>query len=911
MTICHVCKGQLQPQAKFCDQCGATLKGPGETVYESRNQGKRQDRRWVIGSAPECDLVVADSKVSGRHCLLTETAEGFLLEDLGSTNGTFVNRWRIAAPVKISRRDVVTLGQTAPMPWPAPIQTADRPAARARGLRSIRIGREPDNDVVLDYPVVSGYHARITVSDGAAVIEDLGSTNGTAIGNPKNRIKRSPLSAKDAVYFGSLREPASRLLGGKLALGATAQGELAFNGQVLTIGRDPKCDLALDYPMVSWQHARLARVGNQITVEDLGSTNGTFVNGQPVKGVVTVNPGDVIGLGSYTFQLTQAGRLEKRDYRGNLTIEGAGITVDVPGKRLIENVSLTIYPSELVGLMGPSGAGKTTLMNVLNGYSPPSDGAVLCNGVSLYSSQAQFSGHIGYVPQDDIMHRDLTVGQALYYTARLRLPSDFRDEEIRQRIAQVLSQLGLEGAEDKLIGSPENKVISGGQRKRVNLAMELLTEPSILILDEPTSGLSSEDALVVMKLLRQLADTGKTIIIAIHQPNLAVFGLMDNLVVLSPDANASGVGKMVYYGPAYPDAVYFFNPNHPGRTGGQPDQRPSPDEVLEGLTKSSTAEWIKRYDASEYKRQYVTERAGHQPANSQELRPKANRQPGILQWWTLVRRCFEIKLKDRWGTGILLAQAPIIALLIVLVFGKQVSLNPAPISSDQAMDWYSTSNAMRITMFLMVIAALWFGCSNSAREIVSELAIYRRERMVNLKIPSYVASKFTVLGLLCIIQCAVLVGIVYVGCGLRGAVLPIFGILTLTSLVGAALGLTASAWARTVERAIALVPIILLPMIIMGGALYPKHKMTLPWMTQVVPSRWAYEALLLTEAEGRAHIPVNRTADSELEFLDMAEEHFPRNSRGGAGVGALVLGVMLLVLMGIILVLLRWRDIRR
>ncbi|MEP7340901.1 MAG: FHA domain-containing protein [Acidobacteriota bacterium] len=915
MTTCHICKGQVQPQARFCDLCGATLNGPGETVYESREQGKRQSRQWVIGSAPECDLAVADSKVSGRHCLLTETAEGFLLEDLGSTNGTFVNGKRIVAPVKISRRDVVTLGQTVPMPWPAPGLSADRPAVPAarglRSIRSIRIGREPDNDVVLDYPMVSGYHARITVSDGAAVIEDLGSTNGTSIGSPKNRIKRSPLSAKDAIYFGSLRQPASRLLGGKLTLGATAQGELAFNGQVMTIGRDPKCDLALDYPMVSWQHARLARAGNQITVEDLGSTNGTFVNGQPVKGVVTVNPGDVIGLGSYTFQLTQAGRLEKRDYRGNLTIEGAGITVDVPGKRLIEDVSLTIYPSELVGLMGPSGAGKTTLMNVLNGYSRPSDGAVLCNGVSLYSGQAQFSGHIGYVPQDDIMHRDLTVGQALYYTARLRLPSDFRDEEIRQRIAQVLSQLGLEGTEDKLIGSPENKVISGGQRKRVNLAMELLTEPSILILDEPTSGLSSEDALVVMKLLRQLADTGKTIIIAIHQPNLAVFSLMDNLVVLSPDANVSGVGKMVYYGPAYPDAVYFFNPNHPGRTGGPLDKRPLPDEVLEGLSKSSTAEWIKRYDASEYKRQYVTERAGHQPANSQQLMPKVNRQPGILQWWTLVRRSFDIKLKDSWGTGILLAQAPIIALLIVLVFGKQVSLNPAPVSRDQAMDWYSTSNAMRITMFLMVIAALWFGCSNSAREIVSELAIYRRERMVNLKIPSYVASKFTVLGLLCIIQCAVLVGIVYVGCGLRGAVLPIFGILTLTSLVGAALGLTASAWARTVERAIALVPIILLPMIIMGGALYPKHKMTLPWMTQIVPSRWAYESLLLTEAESRAHIPINRTADSDLEFLDMAEEHFPRDSRGGAGVGALVLGGMLVVLMGIILVLLRWRDIRR
>ncbi|MBS1789075.1 MAG: FHA domain-containing protein [Acidobacteria bacterium] len=916
MTICHSCNGQVQPQARFCDQCGATLKGPGETVFETGQQNHGKFQRWVIGGSAECDLVVNDQKVSGKHCLLIETPDGFLLQDLDSTNGTYVNGRKITSQVKISRSDNITLGHSAPMPWPlreVPREVTPNVMTDPKA-KVIRIGGEPDNDVVLDYPMVSGHHARITIVNGAAVIEDLNSTNGTAIGNPKNKIKRSPLTLKDVVYFGSLRQPASRLIGGKLTLGAKAQAELAFTGQTMTIGRDPKCDLALDYPMVSWQHARLTRAGNQITVEDLGSTNGTFVNGQRISGAVRVKPGDVIGLGSYTFHLTQAGRLEKRDYRGNLTIEGAGLTVEVPGKRLIEDISLTIYPSELVGLMGPSGAGKTTLMNVLNGYSKPTGGAVFCNGTDLYANYVQFAGHIGYVPQDDIMHRDLTVGQALYYTARLRLPGDFSDDEIRQRIAKVLGQLGLQGTEDVLIGSPERKGISGGQRKRVNLAMELLTDPSVLILDEPTSGLSSVDALMVMKMLRQLADDGKTIIIAIHQPSRDVFSLLDNLVVISRDESTKKIGRLAYYGPAYPDSIYFFNPNHPGRMAQEDqtaDRRPSPDELLDGLERTKTAEWVRRYEASDYKRQYVTERTGKRPSNVELAPSGVSRRPGMMQWWTLTKRCFEIKLKDSWGTGILLAQAPIIALLIVLVFGKQVGMDPRPVSLDQPdviRQFYDTAVAMRVTMFLMVVAALWFGCSNAAQEIVGELAVYRRERKVNLKIPSYIGSKFSVLGLMCVIQCLLLAGIVYLGCGLRGALPPIYGTLTLTALVGVALGLAASAWADTMDRASRLVPIILLPMIIMGGALLPVDKMTLPWTTHIIPSRWSYEALLLTETDSRGRIPIVPGWNNEEK--DMAYEHFPPTKRSGAKTSIAVLGGTLAVLVFLILALLKWRDKR-
>lgn len=280
-------------------------------------------------------------------------------------------------------------------------------------------------------------------------------------------------------------------------------------GPETVLGRDLTCDHVLNYPMVSRRHACLHRWADGTVLEDLDSTNGTFINGQRIKGKVLVRTGDVISLGSFSFTLAGDGKLHKRDLRGNVNLVARKLAVDIPARRLLENVSLVVQPGELVGLMGASGAGKTTLLNALNGYAVPSEGKVLLNGHDLYAWYREFAPFIGYVPQDDIIHRDLTVFQALYYSARLRLPTDTSDAEIETRVQELLHNLGLEGTEEVLIGSPEKRGISGGQRKRVNIAMELLTEPLVLFLDEPTSGLSSEDALVVMKVLRGLADQEK------------------------------------------------------------------------------------------------------------------------------------------------------------------------------------------------------------------------------------------------------------------------------------------------------------------------------------------------------------------------------------------------------------------
>lgn len=971
-----------------------------------------QRKSWIIGGKPACDIVVDQSIVSGRHCRLTRTDDEFVLEDLASRNGTFVNGVRIEGPIKVTEADTITLGRSVQMPWPegpqdssddvvqksrrgkdgespdgaeqdsksaeeepslahrASVEETPGPRAIGGGLDSdsplpegegtsgsslpkgekgegtvvegegtetIRIGRLADNDVVLDYPIVSGHHAQIVFEQGQAWLEDCDSRNGTAIGSPEQKIQRAQLTQDDVVYFGTLRVPAARLLAGGLGMGDRPFTTVKVATQQVILGRAKGCDVVLDDPAVSRRHARLVRSDRKVTIEDLRSSHGTFVNGQRISTPHSIRPGDLVAIGRFTLKLTADGNLEQRDFRGNVAIEARGVTVDVPKRRLLEDVSLTIYASELVALMGPSGAGKTTLLNALNGYTPPSAGNVLFDGRDLYAHYAEFQGVVGYVPEDDIMHRELTVGQALYYTARLRLPDDFSEDEIQKRTQEVISQLGLRGTEDVLIGSPDKQGISGGQRKRVNLAMELLTDPPVLLLDEPTSGLSSEDALMVMKLLRRLADSGKTIVVTIHQPSLEAYRLVDNLILVSKDAGSLEPGRLAYYGPAYPQAIDFFNPD--GVVDLQPEAEPSPDEVLRGLAKDKTVAWVERYEASPQKRQFVTDRAGKQPVeHGQSVDEDTYRAFGFDQWRTLVRRCLAIKLRDTTNTAILMAQAPVIALLVVLVFGKQTSEAVTP------GNWHSVASATSITVFLLALAALWFGCSNAAREIVGERAIYRRERMVNLKIPSFIGSKFAVLGTLCFIQCTVLLVIVHWGGGLRGPWLAMFFILLLTSLVGLGLGLTISSLARTSEVAIALLPLVLLPLVILAGILQPAHRMSAPakLLAQVMPSRWAFEGLLLLEVEDRplwtppastsdhvttssAAVSASRSngiasesvvADSLLTEAepprphDMAEQYFPRESeRMGTIASGMALVTMLAGLVAAICVILRSRDL--
>jgi hypothetical protein len=314
--------------------------------------------------------------------------------------------------------------------------------------------------------------------------------------------------------------------------------------------------------------------------------------------------------------------------------------------------------------------------------------------------------------------------------------------------------------------------------------------------------------------------------------------------------------------------------------------------VLRGLSKAKTAEWVGVYAASAQRRDYVDSRAGkstpREPAPASPGRPAKD---GLAQWGTLVRRNLSIKLKDTWNTAILLAQAPIIAALITLVFGPEASGNDSP---DDPAGWTTVAGAVSTVLFDLVLAAVWFGCSNSAREIVGERAIYVRERMINLQLVPYLASKFTVLGGLCCLQCLVLLGIVHWGSGLKGPLVPMFLVLLLASCAGLAVGLLVSSVAKTAEVAIALVPLVILPMLILGGAMQPIHKMNavMKPLAFLMPSRWAYEGLLVLEAGARPKLepsgPFGRiTLGKKPDAPDMAEKSFPAES-GRSGVAAAI-----------------------
>jgi len=842
-------------------------------------------RVWVCGSAPACDVILAGAGIAPRHCVLSQYPNGFALEDLGSPYGTYVNGKRLGArdPAWVTSTDAIVLGSNVRLPWPGTTRSSSARTVAPAPAGTVTIGRAPESDIVLDYPMISWNHARLRRDGGRLILEDLGSTNGTAVGDTSNRIAQADVQPTDVVFFGSLKVPVSRLLDSKkLVLGEANQETVSMTGNEMVIGRDPDCDYPLKYPVISWRHARLEKTSSGLVIEDLGSKNGTFVDGQQISGRVTLKPGSEIGLGSFRFKLLDdSGVLAKRSYQGNVTVAASQLVVDIQRgsvkRRLLDPVSLTVFPSELVALMGPAGAGKTTLLKALNGYTPPNGGQVLFNGEDLYANQEQFRLQIGYVPQDDILHPQLTVKEALYYTAKLR--TDLRDNEIEARVQQVLQDLNIDDIGDRLIGSPERKVISGGQRKRVNIAMELLSDPSALFLDEPTSGLSSYDAAQVIRLLRRLADSGKTIICTIHQPSVDIFKDFDSLIMVARD-KGENAGALVYFGPAYPDSIHFFNPPKEGRA----TEPAVPEALMTGLAGRRTLEWAQTYQQSRYSKEFVETRAGR-IVSAAAAKGTRRRDFGIGQLVTLARRNLLLKLRDRIQTAILLAQAPLFAVLVSIVFfgmTDQEFTDPAA--------WAQFSAKVASAHFLMVVAAVWFGCNNAARDIVGETPIFQRERMVNLKLPSYVFSKIAVLAMLCVFQCLALLGVVYFFSDLSGSFVTLLAVLIAASLTGTALGLLISAVSPTTEAAIAFLPVVLLPFILLSGGIKPVHEMpaTARLISAITPTRWAYEANFLEEARTRHSTFKNaleqQLLDCKTAVTQCQAAAAPRNPRASAPV---------------------------
>lgn len=739
-----------------------------------------------LGRDTSCDIVFDPDEVmvSRRHAQIIENNGVYLITDNNSFNGTLVNDVRISAQTPLYHDDEITLGMGGPvLRFNSPSRFAPKGASRA-GQRAV---------------------AADQAIDLSQFVESIGSKTMVAnVGNISQKISTEQSSQPTLL----------------MTLNFASKAEL-------TVGRAESCDIRLDGLQISNLHARLMQTGGGIVVEDLNSTNGVYVNGNRISRQ-NVFPGDNIQIGSFLIQVDQAGNIGVFDTRSKTRIDSVNITKDVKNRsgggmiRLLDNVSLSILPNEFVGLLGPSGAGKSTFMDALNGMRPASGGSVLINSLDLYEHLDSLKQSIGYVPQDDIIHRELTVYRTLYYVAKLRLSGDVSRSEIDQIIDEVMDVTGLSERRNVPINQ-----LSGGQRKRVSIAVELITKPSVIFLDEPTSGLDPATEEKIMKLFRQIAESGRTVILTTHaMENVKLF---DKIVLLMR-------GKLAFYGK--PDEAL----KHLGATSFKDlyDKLEEPIEQrmkmgggnIHQVTEQVAEEWKQKFLQTPQFRKNVFEPL-KELGSVQSQGVQGKRRLGVFgsirQFLTLSRRYWEVLFRDKLNLFILFAQAPIIAVLTYFVMGE-----------NQPRDF---------AYFVLSLVAVWFGTSVSAREIIRERAVYNRERMVNLGLLPYVGSKIFILGIIVGLQCLMLfvplklldiIGLMPMPGALLG--IPQLWVMLLTAGVGIALGLLISALVNTGEMATSLVPLILIPQILFSGLVGVPSGMN-KVAGLIMPATWSFDAM--------------------------------------------------------------------
>lgn len=606
------------------------------------------------------------------------------------------------------------------------------------------------------------------------------------------------------------------------------QGELTVRART-RIGRDEGLDLRLPHPHVSRVHAELVVDRNGVNLRDLGSANGTWLNGARLLRPALLRPGDQVGIGPY--QLLFTGKtLRYRTAEGNLTLVAEGLTRrvrDDAGREvlILDDVSLVIRPNEFVALLGPSGSGKSTLMGALSGRVPASQGRVLVNGDDLYRQFEALKRNLALVPQRDVVHGGLTVWSALRYTARLRLPADTSPAEIDRVVEHTLESLGLTERKDTRIAA-----LSGGQVKRVSLANELIARPSLLFLDEVTSGLDEQTDREMMQCFRRVADSGKTVVCITH--SLGNVDRTCDLVVFLTRG-----GKLAFFGsPA--EALGWFQVERLG-------------DVYDALETRSAAEWQRMYRESPLHATYVTGRLAAQPAPSarEQVRPRRplglRAREGARQLGILAARQARILAADRPALAFAAGQAALVALTLWVFFGdlgRHADLQRAAESAN--------------LLFLLATSAIWMGCNNAAKEIVKERDIFSRERDVNLEPLSYYLSKCVVLGALGLLQGLLLLGVARGACGLEGGGRSQLLVLNLALASGMTLGLMISAASSSSDMAVTIVPMALIPQVIFAGGIGPLEGVARAVAHLAIPNFWAFEALKATLPEalsGQVH----------------------------------------------------------
>ena len=688
------------------------------------------------------------------------------------------------------------------------------------GSDDLLVGRDAEAQLRVEDDRVSRRHARILLGPDGWVFEDT-SRNGSFVGT--QRISSLTLASGVRIRLGNpLDGPVLEVV---VADAPSIPSEPVSLGQrtglhrlqeTVRIGRGPGNDITLDDDLsVSRQHARVRRIDDgHYEVTDLGSFNGTYLNGERITTGV-LESGGILALGQHLFTLSSHGLEEYVDI-GRVRLQVSGLTVTVSGKqRLLEAVSFALDESSFMAVVGPTGAGKSTLMNALMGFRRAQHGRVLYGGRDLFQNFEELRRRIGFVPQDDVLHIQLSARRALGYAAELRFPADTSRAERRRRIEEVLGELGLQDRGDLAIHK-----LSGGQRKRTSVALELLTRPSLLLLDEPTSGLDPGYERVLMGLFRDLARGGRTVIVVTH--SLQSLDLCDRVLFLAPG------GRTAFFGSPKDALGFFGHSDYP--------------EIFRELEQRQDIDWKGRFERSRFYDTNVRRRLGSGPAAASGAVREA-RVDWPRQFSVLVRRYVAVLRADTRNFWLLLLQGPLLGLLMLAAMPKGGLERGATPNGD----------AHTVLMTLM-LSGTFLGASNAIREIVKERAIFRRERAIGLAPSAYVASKGVVLAALTVAQAFVLVALALTrqnaapkGIVFSSPVLELGIAIALTGLTAMAIGLVVSAFVRNADIALTILPLVLLTELILSGALFVLgDKPVLSEASYLAGSRWGFSMTAAT-----------------------------------------------------------------
>jgi ABC-type multidrug transport system ATPase subunit/pSer/pThr/pTyr-binding forkhead associated (FHA) protein len=844
----------------------------------------------TIGREDSVEFPVRLDNISRKHVRISKGDGGYLIEDLKSSNGTFVNDTRIDKPYRIKDGDVIALGADFEMRavLPVVVQKAEAATLFNASLKEqpkgdatafmqappvadqtmafvemppipvvpprlvinesgqepkivtitadrVRIGRQDDNDIVLNNRFVSRLHAELEKRGQEYYLI------------PSTNVSNALLLDGEPVM------QATRLHNGaKIRVGGYAPGEIitldflspAGEGQqvikfkenkTMTIGRDASNVIVLSAPAVSRFHAEVEKVGQRYRVRDLRSSNGTFINGKAVTGEVWVHPGDAIQIGPYRFVVDEH-ELSQSDQSEGVSVDIIGLNKWVSKSlNILQDISLAFKPKEFIVVVGQSGGGKSTLVDAIAGYRPATHGRIIVNKtIDVYKEFDSIRSTIGYVPQKDIIHMELTVYQALNYAAQLRMPADTTVGERNKRIDEVMEDLDLAHRRDTQISQ-----LSGGQQKRVSIGVELLTKPTLFFLDEPTSGLDPGMETELMRLMRKLADQGRTIVMITHATK--------NVMLADKVAFLARGGFLAWFGPPE-EALAYFDKYRTER-----DRRASSMEfdhiytLLDQEELGTATDWKERFKKDPAYQKYIQEplsgeaqKTDRQKTASKPL-SKGNQVSFLRQLAILSARNVKILTRDLFSLFLLLVTAPIMASLDFMV--------ASGIGHDPFGFVNGSFNNVTVIMIVFTNTTMLVGGLSFMRELVKEREIYKRERMVNLKLSSYIMSKIWVALLLAVYQTACYIAIRYAAFDMPGGtqeLLFVFITGYLLIFAGMMLGLFASALAPNGNSAPLLLVLFIIPQMVLSGAIMP---VPTP-VRSVASSSWAFQGIVAISGAG-------------------------------------------------------------